>query len=350
MNLTVYDYIIVGQGLAGTALAVELMRRKKTVLIFNDPDLHSSSMAAAGIFNPITGRRWVTTWKAQEVFACFPKFYKELEKLVNAKFFHEMPVFRFFQNMQEQNHWLSLPAAEVPAFVQEITRPGNYSEFIKDSYGGILLNNSGYLNVSIFLKALKNYFMELGIYRQEKVTLDNINWQSPFAVNGSTADRLILCLGYEGVRKTPFGDKPFNAVKGELLEVETSVQLPEMIFNGPAFILPQSDGLIKVGATYDFNDETMETTIKAREILLERIHSFFLPEIRIRNQIAGFRPSSVDRRPVAGEHPHNKKLGILNGLGTKGVSLAPYISKLLADKFENGKELDREIDIKRFFD
>lgn len=349
MKKKVYDYIIIGQGLAGTALAVHLLRMERSVLIFNHPAMHSSSKAAAGIYNPITGRRWVTTWKAEELFGYFPKYYKEMELLTNSKFFFEKPVFRSFQNLKDQNQWVNKSDHETPGFVKEIISPGQYSEFIEDSYGGILLNNSGYLDVNLYLEKMREYFERENILKEEVVNLQSVTWKSPFTINEYVADNVILCMGYEGSASTPFGASAFRSVKGELLLAESEIIFPNVIFNGPVFILKRNDGIIKIGATYDFEDKSLEVTDKAKNKLLEKAKSYLKSEVKILRQVAGFRPSSVDRRPLLGRHPDIQNLGILNGLGTKGVSLAPYMAKLLVENFENGKELDREIDIKRFF-
>ena len=60
------DYIIVGQGLAGTHLGFELESRGKSIRIIDNNFKNSSSKVAGGMFNPITGRNMVKTWKADD--------------------------------------------------------------------------------------------------------------------------------------------------------------------------------------------------------------------------------------------------------------------------------------------
>ena len=62
------DYLIVGQGIAGSVLAWTLHQRGHHVLILDDPALPSASKASAGIFNPLTGKKLNRTWKADEIF------------------------------------------------------------------------------------------------------------------------------------------------------------------------------------------------------------------------------------------------------------------------------------------
>lgn len=55
-------FLIVGQGIAGSVLAWTLLQRGAKVQLA-DPKLRSSSSrVAAGIINPVTGKRFVKSW------------------------------------------------------------------------------------------------------------------------------------------------------------------------------------------------------------------------------------------------------------------------------------------------
>jgi glycine/D-amino acid oxidase-like deaminating enzyme len=62
----------------------------------------------------------------------------------------------------------------------------------------------------------------------------------------------------------------------------------------------------------------------------------------------GIRPTVKDRRPLLGMHMEHKRLGIFNGLGTRGVMLAPYFANHLANHIFNGDKLNSVVDILRF--
>ena len=64
--------------------------------------------------------------------------------------------------------------------------------------------------------------------------------------------------------------------------------------------------------------------------------------------MAGVRPTVSDRRPLLGTHPSQKNAHIFNGLGTKGVMIAPYYSAHLINHLIDGVELEKEVDIGRF--
>ncbi|MFL5729557.1 MAG: FAD-binding protein, partial [Cytophagaceae bacterium] len=81
-----YDYIIVGQGLAGTVLSYLLQKNGKKILVAEDESPDSASSVAAGIYNPITGKRMVKTWKAGDLFPVLEDFYSGMEKDLNTRF------------------------------------------------------------------------------------------------------------------------------------------------------------------------------------------------------------------------------------------------------------------------
>mgnify|MGYP000091249533 CR=1 FL=1 len=83
------DFLIVGQGLAGTILSFFIEKSGKSFIVIDEMPEISSSKVAAGIFNPITGRRNVKTWMADELFPFAEKTYTEIEKLLGEYIYHK---------------------------------------------------------------------------------------------------------------------------------------------------------------------------------------------------------------------------------------------------------------------
>ena len=72
-------------------------------------------------------------------------------------------------------------------------------------------------------------------------------------------------------------------------------------------------------------------------------------DVEVLEHEVGIRPTVIDRRPLLGKHPEFDNILIFNGLGTKGVMLAPYFAQHLVDFIEgNILELEGEVNINRF--
>ena len=89
-------------------------------------------------------------------------------------------------------------------------------------------------------------------------------------------------------------------------------------------------------------------TSQRHDELCEQLDKIVNCEYSVIEHFAGIRSTVKDRRPFIGIHPENNLVGIFNGLGTKGASLAPYFANQFADFLEDGAILDDEVNIKRF--
>jgi glycine/D-amino acid oxidase-like deaminating enzyme len=66
------------------------------------------------------------------------------------------------------------------------------------------------------------------------------------------------------------------------------------------------------------------------------------------DHVASVRPATLERRPFVGLHPAYPAVGILNGMGTKGCSLAPWFARQLAELLGNGQAVMGQADVQRF--
>ena len=92
------DYIIVGLGLAGLAFAEELINANKTFLVFED-NSQTSSLVAAGVYNPVVLRKFTAVWKATEQLNLALLIYEKLEKKLNQKFDKKFVIKRAFKSV-----------------------------------------------------------------------------------------------------------------------------------------------------------------------------------------------------------------------------------------------------------
>jgi glycine oxidase len=344
------DYIIVGQGLAGSCLALQLIKRSKRVMVFDIPAQNKSSVIAAGLYNPVTGKKLSKTWLADNLFPYLIKFYGEAETITQAKFLYEKVIYRPFVSVEEQNEWMSNSAdSEYAQFIQQVFLMPHYQNQAHDPYGGLLLKQSGYLDTKNFITAVKDYLVKQESYAVLDVDFqENMLQDEHVMVADIRATSIVFCGGIEAKASGPFSWLPIRPLKGETLSIEAE-QIPDCIFNRGVYLVPERGNMMKAGATYETKDLQAGVTTKAREELMQRLNKLVKFDFTVIGQEWGIRPTSPDRRPICGQHPVHQNCWIFNGLGTKGVSLAPYFSENLAENMLGLSNLNKDVDIKRYY-
>ena len=347
-----FDYLIVGQGIAGSVLAWTLGQRGHRVLIVNDAAAPSSSKVAAGIFNPLTGKKLNLTWKADDIWPFAQCFYTDLEKSLRTTLLHFCNVYRPYRSIEEQNTCLAQTAEpNLQQYVQETVNDSKYGAFVENPYNGLEITQSGWVNCVELVEKVGDHFLEKNQYLNERFNYELIeNKDNEVFYKNIKIKKILFCEGFEA-RENPFFDwLPHNPAKGQTILVNIEDYTLTEIINQGIFIIPiDKKGLCRVGATYSWDDLDFVSTEDARQFLEEKLQLLLKKPYRIIDQQAGVRPATQDRRPFVGLHPELPNLAIFNGLGSKGVSLAPYFAAQLADFLEFDKEIDPLVNIERFF-
>ena len=350
-NATDLDLLIIGQGLAGSAVAIRALARNYRIMVIDEPSQNISSAIAAGLFNPVTGRKMVKTWLADELFVELHRFYPGVERMTGKKFFHPMPVYRPFFSVEEQNEWMGKSVdMAYRDFVGEVSGSPRFGDTARDPFGGLLLKQCGYLDTRTYLAAVRGYLSERGSIIRGQFQADKLEIAGGTLRYGSLQPRkIIFCQGTDNNSNPWFRRLPVNSLKGELLTIQCGWE-KRVILNRGVFMVPGSDpDRWCVGATYHWNDQSREITSSAKIELSEKLESILRLPYTILDQQWGFRPTTPDRKPVIGAHPDHPSLIIFNGLGTKGVSLAPYFSEVLFRWMENEGTLMKQADVTRFY-
>ncbi|GAB4034714.1 NAD(P)/FAD-dependent oxidoreductase [Spirosoma gilvum] len=343
------DFLIVGQGVAGSTLAWTLDRRGCSVVLADDPALPTASTVAAGIVNPLTGRKLVRTWKADELFPFLHRFYRQIEADLGVRFFQDKNIYRPFRSSDEKTAYLAYVSdPDIQPYVEKVVDDQLYSPFIHNPFGGIEVTQGGWLDLTEFIRIIKGYFIKKNQYYEGRILpadltiSDNkIEWQ------GLTINKVIFCDGVQARENPLFDWLPYNPVKGQVLTAVAEGYSIKNIVNQGVFILPVREGLLKIGATYSWHDLDWQTTDGGREFLESKVRQILKVPYTIVAQQAGIRPSTKDRRPFIGLHPRHPSVGIFGGMGTKGVSLASYLAEQFARHLLDGEDLEPETNISR---
>ncbi len=351
MKNRTYNYIIVGQGLAGTILAQTFLKHGKSVLLIDEHRMSNASRIAAGLYNPVVFKRLVKSWLADDLIPCMDEFYREAEKLLGVTFYFKKQIVRPFSEEQEKVMWLKKCDEGVGNYLSKTIYTDFLVELIHNPLGASEVLQAGNLDTALFLSSFRDYFKCGDYLLEEKFEYEHLMvHENTISYKKNTADKIIFCEGYKAIDNPYFSWLPFKLTKGEILTIkllsEQSIPLDKVI-NKAIFILPLGNNSYKVGATYEWDDLSEHPTEKGKSDLTNKLKKVITVPFEIIDHQAGIRPTVNDRRPLIGLHPQHNAIGIFNGLGTKGVLLAPYFANHFFDFLENKTPLHKEVAIGR---
>ena len=348
------DFLIIGAGLAGTTLALELLKRRKTVAIIDAPKPNSSSRVAAGIINPVVPKGITTTWKIEDMFPQVFEYYQQWESIFGESFIQRWDFITLHKNQEEFKQWEKRHThPTVESWIESTAVPDWLPE--EFNHGASNTRCAGRLQVNQFLELAKNYLINQGVtwLLDEVDNIDDFNSShfenkllSQFKYNS-----IVFCQGAYGTENPLFPNLFFDPTEGDILTVKI-IGLPQqtMLKRG-LWLVPLAKDIWLAGSNFikAGNASTSETeTIQA---LLDQLAAWIPFNIELIDHKRGKRPTVQNRRPYLGKSPLPDKSNcyIYNGLGSKGSSLCSWLSPMMADFLTTHKPLDPEVDIQRFY-
>ena len=343
------DFIIVGNGLAGISFAEIALQNNKSIFVF-DNNSQPSSKVAGGLYNPVILKRFSEVWKAKEqIDFAFP-LYHTIQSRLNVIFDYELPILRKLFSTEEQNNWFqAADKLNLAPFLELKLVKQKYDALDSPFHYG-KVNHTGYLEISTLIESYSKYLKSLDSYSNDTFDYNAIQFlEDTIKYKDIQAKNIIFAEGF-GLHSNPFfNDLPLDGTKGELLIIKAPNLQLDVIIKSSVFILPIGNDLYKVGATYDWKDKTNNPTEEGKKELIDKLKELISCDFEIVEHFAGVRPTVKDRRPLVGKHPVHPQLHVLNGLGTRGVMLGPYLANQLFQHIENAVPLENEINIERFY-
>lgn len=342
------DYIVVGLGLAGLAFCEQLEKDGKNYVVFEN-NSQCSSTVAGGLYNPVILKRFTSVWNADEQLSVALPFYEKLEEKFNKQFDQKIEVLRRFASIEEQNMWFE--ASDKPKLSPYLDTEliANTNEAIDASYSYGRVKQTGRIHTEKLLNAYRAYLKSKNRYIEANFDHKKLSIETAtLHYEDIIAKKIVFCEGF-GLKKNPlFNYLPLNGTKGELITIKTSKLEISNVIKSSVFIIPIGNDLYKIGATYNWEDKSNTPTEEAKIELTSKLETFLKCEYTVVDQVAGIRPTVIDRKPLVGKHPKYPHIAVLNGLGTRGVMIAPTVSQQLYNSLENDISLPKEINIKRF--
>ena len=340
-----YDFVIIGAGIAGSSIAHFLKDRFKLLVIDKNGICQKASNAAGAFLFPKVG------------------FDTKYTRFINDALLFS---FSFYKNLDLDTHKdgvLILPRDE-----RDISKFENYKSHIRlpfeEKEGGFFFYDGGYVNSEeVCEKLLENAQF---LSRNVKVIHKKDNYY--LIDNLIKTKNIVLATGWEEIIEIPY--IKIRPVWGERIEIKTSVT-PKYNYHKNCSVSKNRDGIVRIGATHKRVKEELTPNREEAEYLLKKANEILEIDGTVHSMKGGMRAGSIDYFPIVGpvidteksleKYPEVMKgkipdelfyvdgLYVINGGGGRGFSNYPYVAKMLADYIIENRTLPKEIDTKRIF-
>jgi len=343
------DYLIIGQGISGTFLSYYLQKENKNLLVVDNNLPTAPSRIAAGIINPVTGRRMVTVWMADEILPFAWHAYHEMGNTLGIDAIFKKSIIDFFPNPFMREGFLNR-VRENDQYIHVCEPRQQFENFFNYEFGCGEISPAYAANMETLLPAWRKRLERNNQLLHEEFDADHLQvFSDRIIYKDITAQKIIFCDGSYGMENPFFKNLPFAPNKGEALIIEIPDLPAENIYKKSITLAPLAEkDFFWAGSVYEWDFEHPHPTEIFRKNTTALLQNWLKLPFQVREHLAGIRPATLERRPFVGVHPIHKNIGILNGMGTKGCSLAPFFASQLCDHLIKESPITPEADIKRF--
>ena len=168
------DFIIVGQGLAGSVLALNLIEAGAKVEVFDCQLLGRSSSVSQGLVNSISGLRLNIPWAWEPAAFESLQFFTGFEQVVSKKLIKKRNCIRLFRSLNQKAIFEKNCLNRVyQKLVKKVSSPGEIID-IEDNFGSFT-TQTYQVDVKAFLCCVKHILIEKQAYRKEKFDYSSVS-------------------------------------------------------------------------------------------------------------------------------------------------------------------------------
>jgi len=327
-----YDFLIIGQGLAGTLLSYELIKAGKSVHVIHDPLPLKASMAAGGLINPFSSRDW-TRMKSQETYLPVAlNTYRQAEQLLGVSLLQQSSML-VLHEQEEKRQLFEEKKTIFPDQLQQVTEADQQKWLnmfhIPHDMGKV---QPLYIaDAATLLQQWRNYLQQRECFTAAvfgfdslEIHADHIRWQQ------ISAGQIIFCEGSTARVNPLFPGLPFTRNRGEAL----LISIPDLplahIYHHNLRLVPRSDGLFWCGSNYKWVYTDLEPDQEWRAATSRRLQQWLKCPFHIADHLVAERPTTAGQNVLTLKHPKYSRVSLFNGLGTRGFSSGPYYASLFA--------------------
>jgi hypothetical protein len=343
------DILIIGQGICGTMLSWFLYKEGKSFYVVDDNNASAPSKVAAGLINPVTGRRYSYSWMIDTIMPFAFKSYNEMGSFLDKKIIFQKDIIDFFPSVQMRDAFATR-LTENDTYLHTYPDQNQFNQYFHYEFGCGKIQPAYTTDLQTLISSWRSFLTGQDFLQEEKFNSENLSFNADsITYDHITADKIIFCDGVSSMDLSWFKNLPFAPSKGEVLLIESGDLTNQHIFKKSMTIAPLfTKNIFWVGSSYQWEFEHPYPTPEFLEKTKFHLDTWLKVPYKIVDHKAALRPSTLERRPFVGFHPQFPEIGILNGMGTKGTSLTPFFAHQLVQHIINGVTITPEANVSRF--
>ena len=341
--------LIIGQGLAGTALAWRLWEREVPFVIVDRDEAITCSKVAAGLITPITGMRLTVSWRYTLFYREALRFYRGCGRRLKQRFLFPRGYVRLLKNEQEIAKWEKRRRdPDMQPFLHR-QPPQLNADVVHNPQNGFQQRHAAWLDTTAYLQASRAFFESLDSWRKADVKPDEVHDDAQGVTwNDQSFTHVIWAQGWSAQHHPLLHWVPFQSALGTILTVTADLHGEKRILNRGCWLLPRNDGTLRAGSTYEwsFADQNTPSPTQVQE-LEATLQTLLKTSAQITATQSAVRPIIKNRQALMGTHPSHPRVAFLNGLGSKGSLRSPWLARHLLEHLLDGTALDEAFDLQQ---
>lgn len=313
-------------------------------VIADRPINETASRVAAGLVNPLTGRAFRPGWRQEECLSAADSFYTETECLLDGNWWQKTPIYREIADEDQLEIWEERQVDEIASRYAGPLFP--WPDGWQGKGRAAYTRGSAVLHVEGLVNSLRDHWLKTGRFVEAEIGFkDILEKEDGFFWNGSFFSHVVWCTGWEAGTHPEMQPLKGRPSKGTIIDLV----FPELEWNAGVLHfghwLVHHQGMWRFGATYAWSWENpYEAEMPAVQELMNDLARRYDGRVDMIKARAAIRPIVRRSQPVAGPIPGLKNQYVFSGLGSKGVTTAPWSAGVLADHLQNGRDIPVDLD------
>lgn len=309
------DAVIIGQGLAGSQLALSMLAQNKRVMVMDDGWKSASSIVAAGLINPITGHRPQREPHFDVYRDAFQRLYPLWQRQLDADFFDVLPQLRIFRDQEQKSKWHK-------------AHPDITINHLEHPFGSCTIEDTYVVRTDVFLHAARDYFQTHNLYQNQRIAFEDIHTSDDhIEICGHRTSMLVWCDGAKLNENPFFANDLLEPTRGDIITLGVTDALTPKVYNWGKWMIPQKNGDWKLGSTYHHDLSQPHPMQENQEALISSMkHALNIQNCSVVEHKTGIRPTTLDRQPRIKKSSHHPRIYAFNGFGSKGCMKIPFFA------------------------